>query len=50
MAIHFAETDRGQPLAYWGSAGFLELAVREGSAADQYSLHLRDTVKIVQRL
>ena len=33
---HFSEVGVGEPLAYWGSAGFLEVAVREASAAARF--------------
>jgi S-adenosylmethionine hydrolase len=41
----FADVDRGQPLAYIGSGGHLEIAVREGSAAE-YFKHRQHPVEI----
>lgn len=38
LARTFAEAPVGAPLAYWGSAGRLEVAVRDGSAAAALSL------------
>jgi S-adenosyl-L-methionine hydrolase (adenosine-forming) len=40
LARTFAEVPVGAPLAYWGSAGRLEIAVRDGSAASALSLSL----------
>lgn len=34
----FSDVKKGQPLAYIGSGGHLEIAVREGSAQDHFSL------------
>jgi S-adenosylmethionine hydrolase len=34
----FAEVEPGEPLGYWGSGGRLEIAVREGNAADRFSV------------
>ena len=34
----FSAVPFGEPLAYWGSTGFLELAVRNGSFASRYPL------------
>ena len=41
----FADTDAGQPLAYAGSCGLLELAVRNGSAKDGLGLKLGSRVQ-----
>lgn len=38
IARTYSDVARGRPLAYVGSAGTLELAVREGSAARRYGL------------
>jgi S-adenosylmethionine hydrolase len=39
------ESDDGESVfAYWGSAGFLELAVRNGSAAKALNAHVGDRV------
>jgi hypothetical protein len=40
----FSEVGRGQPLAYFGSAGQLEVAVRDGSAARHFQAGQGDTV------
>lgn len=40
----FSEVSRGQPLAYFGSAGQLEVAVRDGSAARHFQAGQGDTV------
>ncbi|MEN6624796.1 MAG: SAM-dependent chlorinase/fluorinase [Candidatus Sumerlaeia bacterium] len=37
----FNDVEPGAPLAYWGSAGTLEIAVNQGSAADRVSRSLR---------
>ncbi len=37
-AAYFSAVEHGAPLAYWGSAGFLELAVREENAAREYGI------------
>lgn len=42
----FADADSGDLLAYAGSSGYLEIAVREGSAAKTLSLDAGDTVQI----
>jgi S-adenosylmethionine hydrolase len=45
-AIHstFSDVAPGRPLAYWGSTGFLEIGVRNGSAAAALGLALLDEV------
>jgi hypothetical protein len=45
-ADHYAAVGVGEPLAYWGSAGYLELAVRNGSAARSFGLSIGDTVQV----
>lgn len=42
----FAAVARGQSLAYVGSAGFLELAVREGSAAQAWGVRRGEAVTV----
>jgi S-adenosylmethionine hydrolase len=44
----YAEVPRGGSLALLGSSGFLELALREGSAADKYAIRLGDAVILTQ--
>lgn len=38
ISSHFADVKRATALAYWGSSGFLEIAVREGNAAEQFGI------------
>ncbi len=42
----FAEVAPGSPLAYWGSAGYLEIAVRDGNAARTFGLTSGDTLLV----
>jgi len=42
----YADVPEGKPLAYWGSAGRLELAVRGGSARRVLGLEVSDMVSI----
>jgi hypothetical protein len=48
LALHrtFSEVSRGQALAYFGSAGQLEVAVRDGSAARHFGAGQGDTVLV----
>jgi S-adenosylmethionine hydrolase len=34
----FGEVGWGEPLAYWGSSGYLEVAVNGGSAAQRFAI------------
>ncbi len=43
----FSQVEEGTPIAYWGSAGYLELAVNRGSAARRYGLRFGDRVQIL---
>lgn len=43
----FGTVPSGQPLAYIGSAGLLEIAVNGGSAADRYSARRGDSVTLI---
>jgi S-adenosylmethionine hydrolase len=43
----FADVDLGSPLAYWGSAGYLEIAIRNGNAAHTFSLSPGDTLRLI---
>jgi hypothetical protein len=45
----YEEVARGEPLAYLGSFGTLEIAVREGSASERYGLRRGDPVTVVIR-
>ena len=49
IAATFAEVPLGDPLAYIGSAGFLELAIRQGNAAAAWGVARGDRV-LVRRL
>ncbi|HEC60836.1 MAG TPA: hypothetical protein ENI27_01125, partial [bacterium] len=42
----YADVERGRALCLFGSAGFLEIAVREGSAARELGLALDDEIVI----
>jgi hypothetical protein len=42
----FGEVAVGETLAYWGSAGFLELAVRNGNCAARYGFDIGDEVRL----
>jgi S-adenosylmethionine hydrolase len=46
LKSHYAQVERGQPLAYLGSSGFLEIAVREDSAARRLGLSLLDRISV----
>ncbi len=43
---HYSEVGLGKPLTLIGSAGFLEIAVREGSAAVQLGINVKDEVHL----
>ena len=43
----YQEVPSGQPLAIAGSAGFLEIAVNAGHAAQAYGLKLGDVVEVM---
>lgn len=46
FARTFADVKEGCPLAYWGSAGRLEIAVRNGSAMQTLPLSLQDEIML----
>jgi S-adenosylmethionine hydrolase len=46
LARTFADVSPGEPLAYWGSGGRLEIAVRDGNAARLLPLAPGDTLTI----
>lgn len=46
VATTFADVGLGDPVAYPGSSGFLEIGVRNGSAADELGLVLDGTVVV----
>lgn len=43
----FAQAEEGAPICYWGSAGYLELAVNRGNAARRYGLEIGDRLRIL---
>lgn len=47
LNANFSLVEPGHPILYWGSAGFLEVAVREGSASERYGIRSRDGVELV---
>lgn len=47
VSSSYSEVEPGEPLAYWGSFGFLEIAIREGSAADRLKLSHGSPVRLV---
>jgi len=49
LADTYGDVERGAPLALIGSAGFLELSVREGSAAARFGLSGGDEVAVFPR-
>lgn len=46
LSVAFSDVVEGSLLAYWGSSGFLEIAVNQGSAAAALSLRIGDTVEL----
>ena len=44
----FGEVAVGETLAYWGSVGFLELAVRNGNCAARYGFDIGDEVRLTR--
>ena len=47
LARTFADVPIGSPLAYWGSAGCLEIAIRNGNAARTFGLSPGDPITLV---
>jgi len=45
----FADVAPGEPLAYWGSGGRLEIAVRDGNAVESLSIAQGDTIRLKYR-
>ncbi|MBF0585657.1 SAM-dependent chlorinase/fluorinase [Prosthecochloris sp. N3] len=45
----YSDVAEGEPLAYCGSSGYLEIAVRNGSAAAQLDLDAGDAVTLLRR-
>ncbi len=46
---HYAQVEPAQPLAVVGSAGLIELSVREGSAAARFAAERGDTLRVSTR-
>jgi len=46
---HYAQVERGQPLALIGSAGLVEFSVREGSAAARFAAERGTEVRVSRR-
>jgi len=46
MRDTFADVPSGQPLAYTGSSGLLEIGLRDGDAADSLQLHIGDSIRL----
>ncbi len=42
----YADGEKGQPLALFGSNGFLEIAVRDGNAAKQLGVRVGDAIRV----
>ncbi len=42
----FGAVAEGEPLAYYGSGGFVEIAINGGSAAEEFNLHIEQNVEI----
>lgn len=49
LSTTFSDVPRGAVLAYWGSAGFLEIAVNRGNAADTLSINTGDKLQLLLR-
>jgi hypothetical protein len=47
LGTTFGEVDEGDPVSYWGSSGFLEVAVRNGNAKSEYKLEAGSVVEPV---
>jgi S-adenosylmethionine hydrolase len=47
LARTFADAARGEALAYVGSAGFLEVAIREGNLASTYGIVQEASVRVL---
>ena len=42
----FGAVAEDEPLAYYGSGGFVEIAINGGSAAEEFNLHIAQKVEI----
>lgn len=47
LAGTFGEVDEGDPVSYWGSSGFLEIAVRNGDAKQDHQLKTGSKIELV---
>ena len=45
----YAAVEPGEPLAVWGSSGFLEIAIRDGNAAETLDLHVGSRLAALPR-
>ncbi len=48
IQTYYAQAEKGKPLVLWNSLNFLEIALREGSAADYFKVDVRDDYVIVE--
>ena len=46
---YFGEVDPGEPIVYIGSTGFIEIAARDASASELWSIDAGDLVELVSR-
>ncbi len=46
LSSNYSEATPGQPICYWGSSAFLEIAINFGSAAETYAIEVGDPVTI----
>jgi S-adenosylmethionine hydrolase len=51
LGLHrtFADVASGMPVAYLGSSGYLELGVRDGSAAERWGVRAGARVRVYRR-
>lgn len=49
MGVTFGSVERGDAVAYWGSAGTLEIGINQGSAAQRSQLPVDGVVEIIPR-
>jgi S-adenosylmethionine hydrolase len=49
LGVTFGAVDVGEPVAYWGSAGTLEIGINQGSAAQRSALPVGGTVEVTWR-
>ena len=46
ISATFADVAPAEPVAYWGSLGTLEIALREGNARERFGLHVDVPVRL----